>query len=61
MWQVVTAMPLNGGIYNLLLNSTSKLTAACFACLTILSYVATGVVSAVSSATYAGIRILIFL
>merc|ERR1719217_1484163 len=50
--EVVTALPLNGGIYNLLLNSSTKRTASVAACLTILSYVATGVVSAVSAAEY---------
>jgi amino acid transporter len=50
--EVVTALPLNGGIYNLLLNSTSKRMASVAACLTILSYTATGVVSAVTAANY---------
>jgi len=50
--EVVCALPLNGGIYNLLLNSTTKRTASVAACLTILSYTATGVVSAVSAADY---------
>lgn len=50
--EVVTALPLNGGIYNLLLNSATKRTASIAACLTILSYTATGVVSAVSAANY---------
>lgn len=38
-----TAIPLNGGAYNLLLNTTSKSVASLAACLTILSYVATAV------------------
>jgi amino acid transporter len=50
--EVVSALPLNGGIYNLLLNSSTKRTASVAACLTILSYTATGVVSAVSAADY---------
>ncbi|CAJ1375440.1 unnamed protein product [Effrenium voratum] len=50
--EVVTALPLNGGIYNLLLNSSTKQTASVAACLTILSYTATGVVSSVSAADY---------
>lgn len=50
--EVVTALPLNGGIYNLLLNSSTKRTASVTACLTILSYTATGVVSAVTAADY---------
>ncbi|KAL3658132.1 hypothetical protein V7S43_016975 [Phytophthora oleae] len=50
--EVVTAIPLNGGTYNALLNTTSKRTAAVAACLSILSYVATGVVSATSGVRY---------
>jgi len=50
--EVVTALPLNGGIYNLLLNSSTKRMASVAACLTILSYTATGVVSSVSAADY---------
>lgn len=50
--EAVTALPLNGGAYNVLLNTTSKSTASLAACLTILSYVATGVVSAGSAAAY---------
>ncbi|CAE8627635.1 unnamed protein product [Polarella glacialis] len=50
--EVVTALPLNGGIYNLLLNSSTKQAASVAACLTILSYTATGVVSSVSAADY---------
>ena len=48
----VTALPLNGGAYNVLLNTTSKSTAAIAACLTILSYMATAVVSAASAIEY---------
>ncbi|MCA9520558.1 MAG: APC family permease, partial [Myxococcales bacterium] len=44
--EVVTALPLNGGAYNVLLNTTSKAKASLAACLTILSYVATAVISA---------------
>lgn len=36
--EVVGALPLNGGAYNVLLNTTSKRNAALAACLTILSY-----------------------
>eukprot|EP00644_Phytophthora_capsici_P013304 jgi/Phyca11/532512/estExt2_fgenesh1_pg.C_PHYCAscaffold_50280 len=50
--EVVTAIPLNGGTYNALLNTTSKRAAAVAACLSILSYVATGVVSATSGVHY---------
>lgn len=43
--EVGSALPLNGGAYNILLNTTTKLIAALAACLTLLSYVATAVVS----------------
>ena len=44
--EVVGALPLNGGAYNALLNTTSKQIASAAACLTILSYMATAVISA---------------
>lgn len=44
--EVVGALPLNGGAYNALLNTTSKSTASFAATLTILSYMATSVISA---------------
>ncbi len=44
--EVVGALPLNGGAYNALLNTTSKSTASLAATLTILSYMATSVISA---------------
>ncbi len=44
--EVVGALPLNGGAYNALLNTTSKFRASMAACLTILSYMATAVISA---------------
>jgi len=44
--EVVGALPLNGGAYNALLNTTSKNTASFAAALTILSYMATSVISA---------------
>mmetsp|Transcript_25734 Transcript_25734/g.61055 ORF Transcript_25734/g.61055 Transcript_25734/m.61055 type:complete len:685 (-) Transcript_25734:331-2385(-) len=47
-----TAIPLNGGAYNLLLNTTSKSVASLAAVLTILSYVATAVVSATECMSY---------
>lgn len=43
--EVVGALPLNGGAYNALLNTTSKSTASFAATLTILSYMATAVIS----------------
>lgn len=51
--EVVTALPVNGGAYNVLLNTTSKTIASLAACLTLLSYVATGVVSGTDAAIYA--------
>jgi amino acid transporter len=50
--EVVEALPLNGGIYNCLLNSTRKFSAAVAACLTLLSYMATAVLSAKTAAEY---------
>ncbi len=44
--EVVGALPLNGGAYNALLNTTSKGMASFAATLTILSYMATAVISA---------------
>jgi amino acid transporter len=50
--EVVEALPLNGGTYNCLLNSTSKFAASLSACMTILSYVATAVISAKTGIDY---------
>merc|ERR1712137_1118062 len=50
--EVVTALPLNGGAYNALLNTTTKSMAALAAVLTVLSYVATAVVSASEACEY---------
>jgi amino acid transporter len=44
--EVVGALPLNGGAYNALLNTTSKRMASIAATLTLLSYMATAVISA---------------
>ncbi|OJW85319.1 MAG: amino acid permease [Bacteroidetes bacterium 46-16] len=44
--EVVGAIPLNGGAYNVLLNTTTKRMASFAATLTILSYMATAVISA---------------
>jgi len=44
--EVVGALPLNGGAYNALLNTTSKSIASYAATLTLLSYMATAVISA---------------
>ncbi len=51
--EVVGALPLNGGAYNALLNTTSKFRASIAACLTILSYMATAVISANEAMHYA--------
>lgn len=44
--EAITSYPMNGGSYNLLINTTSKPVAALGACLSIIAYIATGVVSA---------------
>jgi len=51
--EVGSALPLNGGAYNVLLNTTSKAKASVAACLTILSYIATAVLSANEAMHYA--------
>ncbi len=51
--EVVGALPLNGGAYNALLNTTSKFLASLAACLTLLSYMATAVISANEAVHYA--------
>lgn len=51
--EVGSALPLNGGSYTVLLNTTSKTTAAAAACLTLLSYIATAVISAGEAMHYA--------
>lgn len=50
--EAVGALPLNGGAYNILLNTTSKGNASVAACLTILSYMATAVISATEAMKY---------
>ena len=50
--EAVGALPLNGGAYNVLLNTTSKSNASVAACLTILSYMATAVISASEAMHY---------
>ena len=50
--EVVTALPVNGGTYNLLLNTTTKGNASIAACLTMLSYVTTAVISSTSAMRY---------
>ncbi len=51
--EVGSALPLNGGTYTVLLNTTNKKMAAVAACLTLLSYVATAVISAGEAMHYA--------
>jgi len=51
--EVVTAMPVNGGSYTALSNTTSKRWAALAAACSLISYVATAVVSAESAVNYA--------
>ena len=50
--EVVTAMPINGGSYTALTNTTSKRVASIAACMSIISYIATAVVSAESAVQY---------
>lgn len=50
--EVVGALPLNGGAYNALLNTTSKSLASLAACLTLLSYMATAVISGLEAMHY---------
>jgi amino acid transporter len=50
--EVVGALPLNGGAYNVLLNTSSKRVASLAAILTVLSYMATAVISASEAMHY---------
>lgn len=50
--EVVGALPLNGGAYNALLNTTSKSMASFAATLTLLSYMATAVISGYEGISY---------
>lgn len=50
--EVVGALPVNGGAYNGLLNGTSKTVAAVAGVMTILSYIATAVISAKTAVEY---------
>lgn len=51
--EVGSALPLNGGAYNVLLNTTTKAKASVAACLTVLSYISTAVISANEALHYA--------
>lgn len=53
--EVVTALPVNGGTYNLLLNTVNKKAAGFVACLSLLSYTATCIVSAFDAVLYLAI------
>jgi len=55
--EVVGALPLNGGAYNALLNTTSKSIASLAAALTLLSYMATAVISANEAIHYAHVLV----
>ena len=55
--EVGDALPLNGGAYNCLLNTTTKARASIAACLTILSYIATAVISAKTSVDYLAVML----
>lgn len=50
--EVVGALPLNGGAYNVLLNTSSKKVASVAAVLTVLSYMATAVISSTEAMHY---------
>lgn len=51
--EVGSALPLDGGAYNVLLSTTTKARAALAACLTLLSYIATAVISGSEAMSYA--------
>jgi amino acid transporter len=53
--EVVEALPVNGGAYNCLLNGTSKMTASIAGVMTLLSYIATAVISAKVGVEYLNI------
>ncbi len=55
--EVVEALPLNGGVYNCLLNGTSKIVAAVAGVMTLLSYMATAVISAKVGVEYLSIPV----
>lgn len=50
--EAISALPMNGGAYNVLINTTSKPVASFAACLAVISYIATGVVSAATAVSY---------
>ena len=50
--EVVTAMPINGGSYNIMLNTASKKMAGLIGCLSLLAYLATTIISAFDAVLY---------
>lgn len=50
--EAVTGIPVNGGTYNLMLNTVSKKIAGLVACLSFLSYLATAIVSAFAAVIF---------
>ena len=56
--EAISALPMNGGAYNVLINTTSKPVASFAACLAVISYIATGVVSAATAVSYLQVPIL---
>lgn len=48
---------MNGGAYNVLINTTSKPVASFAACLAVISYIATGVVSAATAISYLQVHV----
>lgn len=50
--EAISALPMNGGAYNVLINTSSKPVASFAACLAVISYIATGVVSAATAVSY---------
>jgi amino acid transporter len=50
--ETITALPVNGGTYSLLLNCTSKQTASIAAVLNIIAYITTGAVSGLDAIAY---------
>ncbi|CAN0552886.1 unnamed protein product, partial [Ectocarpus sp. 8 AP-2014] len=55
--EAISALPMNGGAYNVLINTTSKPVASFAACLAVISYIATGVVSAATAVSYLQVRV----
>lgn len=53
--EVVGAVPMNGGVYNALLNTTSKSLASYAASLSLLSYMATAVIASIEAMKYASV------